>query len=167
MDPFEFGTLHDTLGRTVARWGDRPAYAVPPMPGRAYHPDGKEYTWRQTADAVEALRRRYADAGYGLGHRVAVLFAQRPEFFFHHYALNALGCSVVPINPDHRQDEIAYVLEHAEASLALAVDDRLDGLRAVARSLGNGLPVASFDDPAARLPEARTRAAEGRPDGAT
>ena len=42
-------------------------------------------------------------AGYGLGHRVAILFAQRPEFFFHYYALNALGCSVVPINPDYRR----------------------------------------------------------------
>ena len=51
--------------------------------------------------------QRYAAAGYGLGHRVAILFAQRPEFFFHYYALNALGCSVVPINPDYRPDEIA------------------------------------------------------------
>ncbi|HET6521694.1 MAG TPA: class I adenylate-forming enzyme family protein, partial [Geminicoccaceae bacterium] len=167
MDAFDYGTLYDTFNRTVARWGDRPAYAVPPMEGRAYHPDGKEYTWRETAAAVEALRRKYADAGYGLGHRVAILFAQRPEFFFHYYALNALGCGVVPINPDYRRDEIAYLMDHSEACLALAVDDRLGDLRAVAREAGDRFPVASFDDPPDSLPEARTRPADGRPDGAT
>jgi acyl-CoA synthetase (AMP-forming)/AMP-acid ligase II len=58
---------------------------------------------------MESLRRIYQAAGYGLGHRVAILFEQRPEFVFHYYALNALGCSVVPINPDYRRDEIRYV----------------------------------------------------------
>lgn len=169
MDPFDRGTLHDTLTRTAARWGDRPAYAVPPMPGRAYHPEGKEYTWRETAEAALALRRRYADAGYGLGHRVAILFAQRPEFFFHYYALNALGCSVVPVNPDYRQDEIAYLMEHSEAGLAVAIDERSGDFRAVAARAEGGasFAVASFDDPPDRFPEARTPAAEGRPDGGT
>ena len=34
MDALAYGTLYDTLQRTVARWGERPAYAVPAMPGR-------------------------------------------------------------------------------------------------------------------------------------
>jgi acyl-CoA synthetase (AMP-forming)/AMP-acid ligase II len=167
MDPFDYGTLYDSFTRTAARWPERPAYAVPPMRGRAYHPDGKEYSWGETAVAVEALRRRYAAAGYGLGHRVAILFAQRPEFFFHYYALNALGCSVVPINPDYRADEIAYLLDHSEAALALAIDSRLDELREVAPSLGERLAVVAFEDDDASLPEPRTAAAAGRPDGAT
>lgn len=167
MNPFEFGTLFDSFERTGARWSDRPAYAVPPMPGRAYHPDGKEYTWRETAAAVAALRERYAGAGYGLGHRIAILFEQRPEFFFHYYALNALGCSVVPINPDYRQGEIAYVMEHSDACLALAVESRLGDLREVARDLDDRFAVVAFDDLPERLPEARTAAVEGRPDGAT
>lgn len=33
-----------------------------------------EYTWNETATAVESLRQIYRDAGYGLGHRVAILF---------------------------------------------------------------------------------------------
>jgi acyl-CoA synthetase (AMP-forming)/AMP-acid ligase II len=167
MDPFDYGTLHESFLRTVARWGDCPAYAVPPMATRGYHPDGKQYTWRETAAAVAALRGRYAAAGYGLGHRIAILFAQRPEFFFHYYALNALGCSVVPINPDYRHDEIAYLMAHSEASLALAIESRLEDLRQVARTLGEPFAVDSFDDQAAPLPEARSPAAEGAPDGAT
>ena len=167
MDPLDYGTLHDTFQRTAARWPGRPAYAVPPMRGRAYHPDGKEYRWGETAAAVAALRRRYAAAGYGLGHRVAILFAQRPEFFFHYYALNALGCSVVPINPDYRPDEIAYLMDHSEASLALAIESRQAELREVARILGDRFAVAAFEDLDASLPEARTAAAVGAPDGAT
>ena len=165
MDPLDLGTLYQTLTRTAARWRDRPAYAVPPMSGRAYHPDGKEYTWGETAAAVEALRRRYAAAGYGHGHRIAILFDQRPEFFFHYYALNGLGASVVPINPDYRHDEIAYLVNHSEACLALAIEDRLDDVRAVSRQLGDPLPVVSLEDLPDRLPEARSPASPGRPDG--
>ena len=84
MDALGYGTLYDTLQRTVARWGERPAYAAPAMAGRAYHPEGREYTWNETAKAVEALRQIYRDAGYGLGHRVAILFERRPEFIFHY-----------------------------------------------------------------------------------
>jgi acyl-CoA synthetase (AMP-forming)/AMP-acid ligase II len=115
MDRFELGTLYQTFTRTAAKCGDRPAYAVPPMAGRAYHPDGTEYTWTETAAAVEVMRQKYADAGYGYGHRIAILFEHRPEFLFHYSALNGPGCSVVPINPDYRQDEIAYLLEHPES----------------------------------------------------
>jgi acyl-CoA synthetase (AMP-forming)/AMP-acid ligase II len=167
VDPFDLGTLHETFRRTAARWGDRPAYAVPPMAGRGYHQEGKEYSWGETAAEVEALRARYTAAGWGLGHRVAILFAQRPEFFFHYYALNALGCSVVPINPDHRHDEIAYLLDHSEAGLALAIESRLGDLRAVARELGGRVAVVPFEDPPRQLPEARTPPAAGQPDGAT
>src|SRR4026207_2027955 len=60
---------------------------------------------------------------------MALLFENRPEFFFHYLALNALGCGVVPVNPDYRHDELAYLLEHSEAataasSAALAADAR-------------------------------------------
>ncbi len=33
----------------------------------------------------------YADAGYGPGHRVGLLLENRPAFFLHWFALNALG----------------------------------------------------------------------------
>ncbi len=156
-------TLYQTLLRTAAAWAQRPAYAVPPMQGRAYHPDGAEYSWAEVALQVEAMRARYAAAGYGLGHRVAILFHQRPEMFFHYYALNALGCSMVPINPDYRVDEIAYLLAHSEASLVLGIDSRLADLRAAAATLSPAPDVISFDDPAADLPATRREAADGRP----
>lgn len=103
MDATHFGNACRVAIRAAASNPDRPAYAVPPMPGRSlHHPDGFEVTWAQTLAAVEAKKAIYARAGFGRGHRVAILFNQRPEFFFHYYALNALGTSVVPVNPDYR-----------------------------------------------------------------
>ena len=167
MDALPLGTLYDSLRRTVSRWGDRPAYAVPPMAGRSYHPDGKEYTWNEVAQGVERMRTRYAAAGYGMGHRVAILFDQRPEFFFHYYALNSLGCSVVPINPDYRKEEIQYVVEHSESSLAISVDKRIGDFHAIAAALGNGLRVVSFENFPDTLPAPRSAAGAGSPDGTT
>ena len=167
MDASVYGTLFDSLQRTAREYGARPAYAVPPMRGRAYHPDGWEVTWAQTLEAVEEKRRLYQAAGFGHGHRVAILFNQRPEFFFHYYALNALGVSVVPINPDYRRDEIRYVVEHSEASLAIAVDDRLEDMREATRDIAPAPHVVSFERFHDRLPEPPRPAVDGTPGPAT
>ncbi len=167
MDPLALGTLYRSLERTVAKFGDRPAYAVPPMPGRAYYPEGKEFTWNETFAAVQARISYYRQAGYGPGHRVAILFEQRPEFVFHHFALNALGCSTVTVNPDYRHDELVYLLEHSEVCVALAVEERLADLQAAARALPRPLPVLRFDDLASALPKPPFPARDEQPDGST
>ena len=152
MDMLALGTLYHSLERNVARFGSRPAYMVPAMEGRAYHPEGREYSWSETWNEVEARKSRYAAAGYGPGHRVAILFDQRPEFVFHHFALNALGCSTVPISPDYRQEEIAHLLGHSKSCLALAIAPRLDDVRSAAAMLPASVPVLLFDDLARPLP---------------
>ena len=167
MDAARYGTLYESLKRTVRKHGERPAYAVPPMAGRAYHPDGWEITWTQTLAEVEEKKRVYEQAGYGCGSRVAMLFDQRPEFFFHYYALNALGASVVPLNPDYRREEIRYVIEHSEASLVVAIESRLEDAKAVAQVIGSGLPVVSFEHFPDRLPRLATRTPTGLPNAET
>ena len=99
-DPVQYGTLYQTLKRTAAKWGSQTAYGVPAMAGRPYHPHGKEYIWAETLALVEEYKAIYARSGYGYGHRIAFLFGQRPRFLFHYFALNALGCSVVLLNPE-------------------------------------------------------------------
>lgn len=166
MDPLEYGTLYQTLKRTAARWRDQTAYGVPAMAGRAYHPRGREWSWAETLALAEAYKAVYARAGYGFGHRIAFLFSQRPEFLFHYYALNALGCSVVLLNPEYRREEIHYVVEHSEAVLTVAIESRLDDLRAVCRNLDQQIPVVALEEFPDRLPEP-PRAGDGTPDGTT
>lgn len=50
-------------------------------------------------------------------------------FFLHWLALNALGVSIVPINPDVRPDELSFQLELSQADLLVAAPDRLLGTK--------------------------------------
>jgi acyl-CoA synthetase (AMP-forming)/AMP-acid ligase II len=81
---------------------------------------------------IEALRDRYAKAGYGCGHRAGLLLENRPDFFLHWFALNALGVSVVPINADLRSAELRYLVEHSEMILAVCLPERVADLQAAA-----------------------------------
>ena len=118
-------TVFEAFMATAQAAPDNVFLCAPPAAGRAYHPDGVELTYGQTRDAVLALREAYAQAGYGHGHRVALLLENRPEFSFHYLALNALGVGIVPINPDYRHDEMLYQMEHCEAELAVVIGSRV------------------------------------------
>jgi crotonobetaine/carnitine-CoA ligase len=153
-------TVLDAFLTTAARAPDRPFFCAPPAPGRPYHPDGIELTYGQMRAGVLAARDRYAAAGYGHGHRVALLLENRPEFFVHYLALNGLGCGIVPVNPDYRHDEMLYQLDHSEADLAVALTARVADLEAVARERAKPLPIVDADHLPAALP--RPAAAPGR-----
>jgi acyl-CoA synthetase (AMP-forming)/AMP-acid ligase II len=145
-------TVSAAFRATARAAPDHAFLCVPPAPERAYHPGGVEFTYAQADAEIAHLRARYAAAGYGHGHRVALLLGNRPEFFFHYLALNALGCAIVPVNPDYRHDEMAYQLEHSEADLAVTVTSRRDDLEAVARERAKPLPVVVAEAMPATLP---------------
>ncbi|HTY77576.1 MAG TPA: AMP-binding protein [Candidatus Bathyarchaeia archaeon] len=155
-------TVFEAFSRTAREAPDHAFLCAPPAAGRAYHPDGIEFTYRQTEDAALALREIYQAAGYGHGHRVALLMENRPEFFFHFLALNALGVSIVPVNPDYRHDELHYLMEHSEADLAVVIASRVADLERVAGERAKPLPVV----PAERLPSALPKPRAGPQRGA-
>ncbi|WP_341914982.1 AMP-binding protein [Ferrovibrio terrae] len=136
---------------------------VPVRPDRAYAPEGLELSYGAAAAIVDDLRARYAAAGYGIGHRVGLLLEMRPEFFFHALALNALGCAVVPINPDYRHDEMLYQMQHSEADLIVGVPHRVDDLKAVARDRSEKpLPVLDCTAVPTVIPAPQQKTAGGR-----
>jgi acyl-CoA synthetase (AMP-forming)/AMP-acid ligase II len=98
-------------------------------------PDNLELTYGEARARVDEIAGRYAKRGYGRGHRVALKLPNGAPFLLHFLALNRVGASAVPLNPDYRQSELEYVLGHSEASLVV-----------------DSGSLAAFDPPAAPKP---------------
>lgn len=78
-----------------------------------------ELTYMQALERAASAAARYRALGYGPGHRIALQLENRPEFLLHFLALNSLGVSVLPLNPEYRESELRYILEHSEASAVI------------------------------------------------
>ncbi len=163
MDEFGVNTVYQAFARTAARWPDNGFVAAPASAERDYHPEGVELSYAEVLAAADRLKDIYAAAGYGHGHRVALLLEMRPEFFTHFLALNALGCSIVPINPNYRHDEMLYQMEHSESALIVTLGKRRDDMERVARASGLHPGVVEFDAFPDDLPAAMSKPASAAP----
>ena len=117
-------TIGAAFAAAVSAHADRPFLAVPANEGRAYLPSGFEMSYGEAGQRIEALAAIYRQAGYGIGHRVATLLENHPEHVLHTLALNSIGVCCVPINPDYRAAEIAYLVDHSEPDLILTLGSR-------------------------------------------
>jgi crotonobetaine/carnitine-CoA ligase len=117
-------TIDAAFATAVAAHGKRPFLAVPANADRNYLSAGIEITYREAGAHIGALAAVYRAAGYGIGHRIATLLENRPDYVLHKLALNSIGACCVPMNPDLRPGEIQYVLEHSEPDLVIALASR-------------------------------------------
>lgn len=113
---------------------------------RAYSIETGDISYGQAKAAVEQLAGAYRQAGYGHGHRVGVLLENRPDFFLHWFALNALGVSLVPLNSELRAAELEYLIAHSEMVAALAIPSRHGDLSTAAKAAGRSLEVFGPSD---------------------
>ena len=133
-------TVYEAFVQSAARTPRSDFLQVEAVTAAAYGIAPGAISYGQAAERVEVLRRRYADAGYGHGHRVGLLLENRPAFYFHWFALNALGVSVVPISAEMRKAECLYLISHSDMCLAICLPERAADLAAVGRD--SGLPFA-------------------------
>src|SRR6185436_11484275 len=141
----EFASPYEALAAQAAARPDAIFLRAPASAELPYAPDGFAYSYGEAVERIETLRAGYAAAGYGHGACVALLLENRPEFFWHWLALNALGVSILPINPDLRADDLAYQLSIAEPDLAVA----LPGTHALIKASGMARVVAPAEPPPA------------------
>lgn len=106
-------TLGEVFHERVVRSPDELAYVQ--------HHDGqwRQYTWRET----EALAARWQSAmlrdGLRVGDRVAIMCANAWEWVVCDLATQGLGLVTVPIYPNDRADNIAWVLNDSGARLLM------------------------------------------------
>ena len=141
-------TVYHRLAATAHRWPDRPFVVVVSETARAYGMDGPvSLTYGDVLARVDRLADKYA--GYGPGHRVGLLLENRPDFLLHWLALNKRGACIVPINPDLKQADLSYLINHSGMVSACATEDRISDLGTAAPELPTYTPDGSPPNPAA------------------
>lgn len=146
------GTAYEAFVEAARLHPDLPFLCVPPREGRAYHPDGVEISFGEALIEVQNRIDRLRAAGYGAGHRVALMLDNQPVHIFSQLALYALQAIQVPVNPDYLDHELAYLLEHSEADLALGLPHNIEQLQRVAATLGVAAVLEADPLPKARTP---------------
>src|SRR5258707_12781505 len=160
-------TICAAFAGAVSDHGDRPFLSVPANAARGYLPSGCEISYGEAGQRIDALAAIYREAGYGLGHRVATLLENHPDHILHKLALNSLGACLVPINPDYRAAETAYLIEHSAPDLVVTLGAR-QGQVAEALAQGAHRPAVIVSDRfASSLTKAPRAAERGEPQPGT
>jgi acyl-CoA synthetase (AMP-forming)/AMP-acid ligase II len=150
-------TIGAIFSAAVSTHGGRPFLAVPTNDARSYLPSGFEITYGEVGKRVDELAAVYRQAGYGLCHRVATLLENRPEYVMHKLALNSIGVCCVPINPDYRAAEIAYLIEHSEPDVILTLGSREGQIKEALAHSAHKPPIIVAEEFAAPLAKSQRR----------
>jgi long-chain acyl-CoA synthetase len=134
-------TFPKLLIRNATRFATRPAMR---------HKDlgiWRSWTWAQMLDEIRAFSAGLMELGLKRGDKIAIIGKNKPRLYWAMCAAQALGAIPVPIYADSVADEMAYVLEHAEATFAIAEDqEQVDKLVSIADRLTK-LGMVLYDEP--------------------
>jgi len=82
----------------------------------------QSWSWAEVAAEVEALACGLSAMGFRRGDKLAIIGDNRPRLYWAIAATQALGGVPVPVYQDSIAEEMAFVLDHAEVSFAIAED---------------------------------------------
>jgi long-chain acyl-CoA synthetase len=145
IDPWQTRLVNfnfaDVLRDTARRHGERPALV-----------DGdRRLTWSELDAAVDEAAQGFAAAGLVPGYRVVLLMANSIEFVTSYLGVLRAGLVAVPLNTGLTKGEIANVVGHSGARLAVTDGDlaaKVEGLRVVRPGeLGGHAPLTPQTDP--------------------
>lgn len=139
-------TIGEAFEQAVAAWPKNEFMVVPRDAERAYYPEGWSCTYAEAGHYVNAYAARLRDAGYGVGHRIAVLLENRPDMLLWKLACHKVGASWVPINPDYRSAEAAYVLADSDAALVIVTAGHADLIQAALLEAGSAAACVVWAD---------------------
>src|SRR5580704_10173139 len=134
-------TFPKLLIRNARLFADRPAYR---------HKDlgiWQTWTWSHVLEEVRALSLGLAALGLKQDDKVAIIGTNRPRLYWAMCATQALGGVPVPIYADSVAEEMAYILEHAEVTIAIVQDqEQVDKLLLISDRLPR-LSHLIYDEP--------------------
>jgi long-chain acyl-CoA synthetase len=83
----------------------------------------REFSWRESLRQVSAIQVALQKEGLVAGDRVAIMLRNCPHWVFFEQAALGLGLVVVPLYPNDRAENVAYILQDAGIKLLLVEDD--------------------------------------------
>jgi long-chain acyl-CoA synthetase len=105
------------------------------------------WTWSQVFEEVRAFAVGLEELGLKRGDKLAIIGANKPRLYWAMCAAQSLGAIPVPLYADSVAEEMAYVLEHAEVSIAVAENqEQVDKIISVSERLP-GLTHVVYDEP--------------------
>ncbi|PID59939.1 MAG: long-chain fatty acid--CoA ligase [Gammaproteobacteria bacterium] len=81
-----------------------------------------EWTWQELAQEVMWFSLGLRELGLGEDEKVAIIGHNRPRLYWAFSAIQALGSVPVPTYADAVAEELAFVLDHAEATMVICQD---------------------------------------------
>jgi long-chain acyl-CoA synthetase len=82
----------------------------------------QSFTWREYHDAVRDLSLGFVALGLARGDRIAIIGDNRPEWVWSEIAAQAAGAASIGLYQDSNVAEVAYVIDHCDASIVVAED---------------------------------------------
>lgn len=154
---------HHMIGHTDYRLPMEPQHTPDTFPKLlldrvAQHPDKiamrekdlgiwQEWTWQTILTEVRSLACGLAAQGLVRGDKVAIIGENRPQLYWAMVAVQCLGGVPVPLYQDAVAEEMQFVLEHAEARLAIVENqEQVDKLLSI-RERCPCLEVLIYKDP--------------------
>ncbi|NOX49468.1 MAG: ATP-dependent acyl-CoA ligase [Gammaproteobacteria bacterium] len=118
-------------------FGERPFLHIVSETAKRYQCEAGLTSYQDFSKLVSALAIQYEvllKTHEQTQIRVALGLDNRPEFFLHWLALNSLGVSVVPLNPQWQSAELEYVLTHSEVRYAVVLPEHVAKITAAVRA---------------------------------
>ncbi len=112
----ELTSIPRLLERNARVFGGRPAYREKEFG------IWQSWTWAEAAAEVEAMALGLIEIGLAPGDHVAIVGRNRPQFYMSMVAIQSAGAVPVPVYQDSVAEEIAYVLDHCGARMAIVED---------------------------------------------
>ncbi len=104
------------------------------------------FSYQETFEKANKISTIFLDNGYGNNLRVATLLGSTPAHYIVKLALNKIGVSVVPINPDYSPDETAYLLADSGSVLAICAEHYKKQLKTAIAYKDLSVPIVTYDE---------------------
>ena len=104
------------------------------------------FSYQETFEKANKISTIFLDNGYGNNLRVATLLGSTPAHYIVKLALNKIGVSVVPINPDYSPDETAYLLADSGSVLAICAEHYMQQLKTAIAYKDLSVPIVTYDE---------------------